>query len=447
MNKVMRYQIIKPVTPDVDWKLFGEIIHSIQDEVRFTKNKTISLYNDWTNFSIEEKKKTGSYPKLEDVHSYKTFAGYAYDVIKNNIVFSNTSNYTSYIRNACSAYDTHKVDIIKGLCAVPNANKNQPIDLHNKSIQIKYDESNGNYSCVISLLSNRGKKDFGVSKGQVEVALKVGDNTSKIILDRCLSGEYKVSGSQIIRVKNKLFLNLCYGFDEKKNQNNSLNKEKIMGIDLGVAIPVYMAFNFDSHKRFSIKDNRIMTTKWLMDKKLSYAKAQCNFVGSGNSGHGRTKKVGCYESYGNKSKHLSQTINHTWSKLVIEQAVKNGCGTIQMEDLTGVTADKNKFLKNWTFYDLQQKIIYKAKEQGIDVVKVNPKYTSQRCSKCGCICKANRPEQKTFKCVSCGFETNADFNAARNISTKDISAIIAHTTITEVETLDTENKENTKKDT
>lgn len=104
-------------------------------------------------------------------------------------------------------------------------------------------------------------------------------------------------------------------------------------------------------------------------------------------------------------------------------AAKNNCGTIQVEDLEGINTD-NKFLKNWTYYDFQQKIEYKAKEKGIKLLKIKPNYTSQRCSKCGYIHKDNRPDQSTFICQKCGFETLADYNAARNIATKDIEKII-----------------------
>jgi tRNA U34 5-methylaminomethyl-2-thiouridine-forming methyltransferase MnmC len=37
------------------------------------------------------------------------------------------------------------------------------------------------------------------------------------------------------------------------------------------------------------------------------------------------------------------------------------------------------------------------------------------CPICGCIEDENRPNQETFECVECGYETNADFNAANNI--------------------------------
>lgn len=425
MNKVMRYQVIKPI--DMDWKTFGDILYKLRQEVRFTKNKTIALYNDWLTYSTQYKNGRGEYPKLVDYCGYKIFSGYAYDKFKDDVIYSNTANYTSSIREACAVYDTHKVDILKGICSVPNVGMNQPIDLHNKSLYVEVDAS-GDYIATISLLSNRGKKEFSLKSGQIKVLIKAGDKSSKDILNRCVSGEYKICASKIIYKDKKTFINLCYGFEVAES---ILDKSRVMGVDLGVSVPAYMAFNFDKYKRDSIKDNRIMTTKWMMDQQLSVAKQSCKYLSEGNSGHGRKKKMVCYDKYSNKSRNLSQTINHGWSKYIVETALKNGCGTIQMEDLSGVTAEKDKFLKNWTFYDLQQKIEYKAEEKGIDVIKISPKYTSQRCSECGCICKRNRPDQKTFKCVSCGYSANADFNAARNIATIGIEKIIADTEVIE----------------
>ena len=49
------------------------------------------------------------------------------------------------------------------------------------------------------------------------------------------------------------------------------------------------------------------------------------------------------------------------------------------------------------------------------VIKVDPKYTSQRCNKCGHIEKDNRKEQAEFECLACGHQNHADKNAARNV--------------------------------
>jgi putative transposase len=50
------------------------------------------------------------------------------------------------------------------------------------------------------------------------------------------------------------------------------------------------------------------------------------------------------------------------------------------------------------------------------VEKVNPVYTSQRCSACGHIAAESRKSQALFACVACTFACNADVNAARNIA-------------------------------
>ncbi|WP_240730843.1 transposase [Deinococcus sp. S9] len=57
----------------------------------------------------------------------------------------------------------------------------------------------------------------------------------------------------------------------------------------------------------------------------------------------------------------------------------------------------------------------KAADAGRRVIGVDPRFTSQRCSKCGHTEKANRRSQAVFVCVACGHEDNADINAAKNV--------------------------------
>ena len=48
--------------------------------------------------------------------------------------------------------------------------------------------------------------------------------------------------------------------------------------------------------------------------------------------------------------------------------------------------------------------------------KVNPAFTSWRCSECGTVDRKARESQAVFRCRSCGYSANADLNAARNIA-------------------------------
>ena len=50
------------------------------------------------------------------------------------------------------------------------------------------------------------------------------------------------------------------------------------------------------------------------------------------------------------------------------------------------------------------------------VEKINPAFTSQRCSECGHVAADGRESQALFRCTACGYTGNADVNAARNIA-------------------------------
>jgi putative transposase len=50
------------------------------------------------------------------------------------------------------------------------------------------------------------------------------------------------------------------------------------------------------------------------------------------------------------------------------------------------------------------------------IEKVNPAYTSQRCSACGYVASESRKSQAVFACTACQHTCNADVNAAKNIA-------------------------------
>src|SRR5574344_2091808 len=76
----------------------------------------------------------------------------------------------------------------------------------------------------------------------------------------------------------------------------------------------------------------------------------------------------------------------------------------------------NRTILNASFYQFVSMIQYKTTMLNDKLfVKVNPQYTSQECSNCGNIDKANRSKQDKFKCTACGFETNPDIQASKTI--------------------------------
>jgi IS605 OrfB family transposase len=116
---------------------------------------------------------------------------------------------------------------------------------------------------------------------------------------------------------------------------------------------------------------------------------------------------------GRRMKH----INHELSKQIVHEAIEHKAGVIVLEDLTNVRkrikAGKRMRtrLHRWGFHQLQTFIQYKAEAQGLSVLYVNPAYSSQTCSVCGCL---GVRERHLFKC-SCGNQQHADWNASRNL--------------------------------
>ena len=83
--------------------------------------------------------------------------------------------------------------------------------------------------------------------------------------------------------------------------------------------------------------------------------------------------------------------------------------------MLGKDSQLSKNISDASFTSFIHKLEYKSALQGKPFYKVNPAYTSQTCSSCGYVSKKNRKTQSEFKCISCGFECNADLNAAKNI--------------------------------
>jgi putative transposase len=63
---------------------------------------------------------------------------------------------------------------------------------------------------------------------------------------------------------------------------------------------------------------------------------------------------------------------------------------------------------------LDRMLAYKAEEAGRELIRVDPRHTSQRCAECGTVDGASRVGA-VFRCVSCSHTDHADVNAARNI--------------------------------
>ncbi|WP_050033976.1 RNA-guided endonuclease InsQ/TnpB family protein [Halorubrum halophilum] len=112
---------------------------------------------------------------------------------------------------------------------------------------------------------------------------------------------------------------------------------------------------------------------------------------------------------------------HTIANELVSEAVEHDCDVIAFEDLSDIRErlPYAKWHHVWAFRRLFEYVSYKAPEQGVSVEQVEPTHTSQRCSRmdCGFTHDGNRHGEH-FECQKCGYEVNADYNAAKNIGVR-----------------------------
>jgi hypothetical protein len=75
----------------------------------------------------------------------------------------------------------------------------------------------------------------------------------------------------------------------------------------------------------------------------------------------------------------------------------------------------NAYLRASNLAYIPEQIEWNAAKRGIRATRVKSAYSSQECSVCYYVDRANRPDQQTFCCKVCGYSAHADLNAATNI--------------------------------
>lgn len=185
---------------------------------------------------------------------------------------------------------------------------------------------------------------------------------------------------QLQRIDGKYFLNFIY---EKENTKKCSN-EKI-GIDLGAHKLIadsngefYGKDLYDIYSRLAKKQRGSKKYKKLLKQKTNRVNEVCNVF-----------------------------INEHRNTDVVCEDLKN------VKHKSSFYKSVNNKLQYWSYRQVIDKLESLSESEGFTVIKVDPAYTSQTCSKCGAVIKSNRDGEK-YHC-SCGLEIDADTNAAINI--------------------------------
>ena len=157
---------------------------------------------------------------------------------------------------------------------------------------------------------------------------------------------------------------------------------------------------------------------------LNHRRRECERVRGDLQQTGTESAHRTIEQIGDRETRWVEDYLHRISKALVQEAVAHGCSTIAFEALRDIR-DRMPGAKKfhaWAFRRLYDYTAYKAEEYGVETVQVDPAYTSQRCSHCETTLRENRPSQAKFRCQKCGYEVQADYNAAKNIGFRYLRA-------------------------
>ena len=217
---------------------------------------------------------------------------------------------------------------------------------------------------------------------------------------------YKFGTAKLVNKHGKYYLHIPVTYEvEESNISDICN---VVGIDRGIN---FVVATYDSKHK-----SGFVSGKAIKQKRANYSKLRKELqMRHTPSSRRRLKAIGQREN------RWMQDINHQVSKAL---ATGNPKHTLfVLEDLTGIrnaterVKTKDRCVSvSWSFYDLEQKLIYKAKQNQSSVIKVDPRYTSQCCPACGHTEKSNRNKKiHLFTCKNCGYTSNDDRIGAMNL--------------------------------
>ena len=221
---------------------------------------------------------------------------------------------------------------------------------------------------------------------------------------------WKLKGANIgIDRKGRVFVNLIY---ECPDYDTVENDGRIVGLDRGV----YNIVTTSDGTHYGAKDAR------RVKRKYNHVRSELQEKGT-RSAKRRLKAIsGCEKRFVHDQNHcISKKLANTDGDVSIY--VLEDLSSMNMLRLRGKSSKTmRKWLSAWSYSDLEYKLIYKCRRNGIRVEFVDARYTSQKCSVCKTIDKASRKGNR-YVCRHCGNSMHADVNAAINIRDNYITRV------------------------
>jgi putative transposase len=260
-----------------------------------------------------------------------------------------------------------------------------------------------------------GRVQFKLSIGGYQIALLRGQNPTSATLNKTKHGDYFINF--VVDIPTQPTGKTPVLKSSAPGNRDAQTFRKVIGVDLGRRdIATTSTGKSWSGKQIqSTRDRFILVRANVQSKRTRSSRRLLRRLS------GRERK-------------FQEWLNHNISKQLVSSA-KRINAALAFEDLTNIRESLNQKRRskverrrtnNWAFYQLRLSVGYKANIAGIPVVFVPPAYTSQTCSRCHHVHPTKGKSYrngKVFKCGHCGFEHDADINAANNIAALGVTFV------------------------
>ena len=250
-----------------------------------------------------------------------------------------------------STFSKNKADYWQGLKSLRNYKRDIPIPLPVKCIsKMKYDPD---------------KKAFCFNMFAIPVKTYLGRDFSdkRLVMERLLRGEIKLCTSQIQLKVGKIYWLAVFEFEKEENH---LKPEIIAAASLSLEHPIVaktgnVRINIGTKEEFLYRRLAIQASQKRIQSSIAYAR----------SGKGaKRKQKALYKTENLESRYVSHRL-HVYSRKLIDFCIQQQAGTLilkNQEDKIGIAKEQEFVLRNWSYYELQTKIKYKAEKAGIELI-------------------------------------------------------------------------------
>lgn len=275
--------------------------------------------------------------------------------------------------------------------------------LENQQKWIKPDFSNPQYDLVWNRDYSLTGQLFSVNTLSGRVKLQYFATGMEKYFDHAV---YSFGTAKLVQKHGKYFLHIPVTTDIPESFDSDICN--VVGVDRGIN---FVVATYDSKHK-----SGFVSGKAIKQKRAKY-KARRKELQQRQTPSARRR----LKAIGRRENRWMQDINHQVSKALVENNPKHTL--FVLEDLSGIRSAtemvrrKDRYVSvSWSFYDLEQKLKYKAALNESSVIAVDPRYTSQTCPLCGHTERANRNKKKhIFCCKSCGYTSNDDRIGAMNL--------------------------------